>query len=298
MILGIDPKVDFAFKWVFGNPRNSALLIHFLNAVLEPDLSVSDVEILNPFNDKSSVDDKLSILDVKARDQDGRLINIEIQLLMPTGFTARVLYYWADLYRSQLNEGDDYDELAETISIVLIDQVLFPESPEWHLRFEILDRQHGVRFSDRLLIHVIEFPRFMNAVDNLSGTLEEWVYLLRNAEQMDPGQLPEPLAQPVYSNAMKEWQMLTQNDLERERYNARLKLARDERGIIKAAREAGREEGREEGRQEGAIAGRVQLLEELLGLPVTAMDALTQLSLTHLHELARKLSDQLRDRNR
>ena len=91
--------------------------------------------------------------------------------------------------------------------------------------------------------------------------------------------------------------MLTQNVLERERYNARLKLARDERGIIKAAREAGREEGREEGWQQGAIAGRIRLLEELLGLPVTAMDALTQLSLTHLHELARKLSEQLRDRN-
>ena len=31
MILGIDPKVDFAFKRVFGDPRNSEILIHFLN---------------------------------------------------------------------------------------------------------------------------------------------------------------------------------------------------------------------------------------------------------------------------
>jgi predicted transposase/invertase (TIGR01784 family) len=296
MILGIDPKIDFAFKWVFGNPRNSALLIHFLNAVLDPDVTVSSVEILNPFNEKSSNDDKLSILDVKARDQDGRLFNIEIQLLLPSAFTARVLYYWADLYRSQLTEGDDYDELAETISIVLIDQVLFRETPDWHLKFELRDVQHGIRFSNLLQIHVIEFPRFLKAVDNLSGPLEQWVYLLRNAEQMDPGHLPESLDQTVYAIAMQEWNMLTQNDLERERYNARVKLARDERGLLKAAMEEGLKKGRLEGEAKGQLIGRIRVFEELLGHAVSSDDQLAQLSPAELQQQAERLAEQLRQR--
>jgi len=34
MPLGIDPKVDFAFKLVFGSPDHTRIAIHFLNAVL------------------------------------------------------------------------------------------------------------------------------------------------------------------------------------------------------------------------------------------------------------------------
>jgi hypothetical protein len=58
------------------------LLVHFLNAMLAGDLSapVSGVEIVNPSDDKEFVDDKLSIVDVKAQDRDGRLYQMEIEL--------------------------------------------------------------------------------------------------------------------------------------------------------------------------------------------------------------------------
>jgi len=69
MILGIDPKVDYAFKRLFGSERTKDLLIHLLNAILKPSPGeqVVDVILLNPFSDKEVLDDKLSILDVKAR---------------------------------------------------------------------------------------------------------------------------------------------------------------------------------------------------------------------------------------
>ena len=35
-ILGIDPKNDFAFKRVFGSEHHPRVLIHLLNAVLDP----------------------------------------------------------------------------------------------------------------------------------------------------------------------------------------------------------------------------------------------------------------------
>jgi hypothetical protein len=71
MVPGIDPKVDYVFKILFGSEANKSLLIHLLNAVLKPPpgQQIVAVEILNPFNDKETLDDKLSILDIKARDQ-------------------------------------------------------------------------------------------------------------------------------------------------------------------------------------------------------------------------------------
>lgn len=52
MPLGIRPTVDFVFKLLFGSLENTDLLIHLLNAVLQPNHAIEEVEILNPYNDK------------------------------------------------------------------------------------------------------------------------------------------------------------------------------------------------------------------------------------------------------
>jgi hypothetical protein len=71
MIPGIDPKIDIAFKKVFGSERSGDLTAALINAVRAPppEHRVIEVEFLNPYSDRMSLDDKLSILDVKARDQ-------------------------------------------------------------------------------------------------------------------------------------------------------------------------------------------------------------------------------------
>ena len=78
----IDPKIDCVFKALLGSEENRNLLIHFLNAFLVQDLAepLVWVDILNPYNDKEFLSDKLSIVDVKARDSQDRLYQIEIQL--------------------------------------------------------------------------------------------------------------------------------------------------------------------------------------------------------------------------
>ena len=90
----IDPKIDCVFKALLGSEENRNLLVHFLNAVLADDLSapITEAEILNPYNDKEFLDDKLSVVDVKAKDSDGRLYQIEIQLLTYRHLPERMVY--------------------------------------------------------------------------------------------------------------------------------------------------------------------------------------------------------------
>ena len=61
----IDPKIDCVFKALLGSEENRNLLIHFLNAVLKQDLSepIVWVDIINPYNNKEFLDDKLSVVD-------------------------------------------------------------------------------------------------------------------------------------------------------------------------------------------------------------------------------------------
>src|SRR5262245_21425822 len=100
MTLGVDPTVDFAFKWLFCREPNEHLLIDVINAVLDrsPADRVTAVEILNPFNEKQSEEDKLSILDVKARDRNGWQFNVEMQMLPDRHFRKRLLYYWGKFH--------------------------------------------------------------------------------------------------------------------------------------------------------------------------------------------------------
>ena len=95
MILGIDPKVDYAFKKLFGSEANKLLLLALLNAVLRAFIAapIDDLDILNPFNDKDILDDKLSILDIKARDRNGHLYNIEMEMAAAKAYPKRILYY-------------------------------------------------------------------------------------------------------------------------------------------------------------------------------------------------------------
>lgn len=111
MVLGVDPKNDFAFKCVFGSERHTGILVDVLNSVLRPlpDRRVVSVEILNPMTEPVVLDEKLSILDVKARDQAGRQFNVEMQMVPHPIFAERFLYYWAKLYSGQLIAGDRYE---------------------------------------------------------------------------------------------------------------------------------------------------------------------------------------------
>lgn len=69
MAIGISPTVDFAFKLMLGNPQHPRPTISFLNATLGGQPKIEVVEFLNPFQDKIYEEDKVSILDIMATDQ-------------------------------------------------------------------------------------------------------------------------------------------------------------------------------------------------------------------------------------
>ena len=72
------PVVDCVFKAILGSPEHKEALLHFLNIVIKPAIPILEVEILNPFNEQEFQSDKLSIVDVKARDKAGVTYQIEI----------------------------------------------------------------------------------------------------------------------------------------------------------------------------------------------------------------------------
>jgi predicted transposase/invertase (TIGR01784 family) len=303
MILDIDPKADYAFKHVFGRESTRPLLISVIDSVLNPPPGrhIRDVDLLNPFNPKEALDDKLSILDIKARDQQGRHFNVEMQMLAYRYYEKRILYYWARLHQQQLHAGEDYLELMPTISISFLDHVLFPDVPDYHLRFRLLETAHRFAFTEDIECHILELPKFTKSLSELKTGLDIWLYFLRHAEKMDTEALPPELQQPLVMRALEELKMLAQTGAERERYESRRKAQLDYNTGLKVARIEGQAEGRAEGEKIGRVEGRVegekigaiQLSERLLNRSQTPTEQLAALSLEELTRLADHLQAQL-----
>jgi flagellar biosynthesis/type III secretory pathway protein FliH len=99
--------------------------------------------------------------------------------------------------------------------------------------------------------------------------------------------------------------MISQTPENRYLYEARLKAQRDEESRMRkalqdgfekgreAGREAGREEGRSEGLQDGVRAGRILMLQQILGLQESTLDQLATCDSTWLSDLEEKLQQQL-----
>lgn len=89
------PKLtnDLVFKAVFGRQNSTAPLRALLSAV-EQDAGnppVAEVEVLNPFNLQRDRAEKLSVIDIRARDVNGRIYAVEMQATAEQSFVGRTL---------------------------------------------------------------------------------------------------------------------------------------------------------------------------------------------------------------
>lgn len=260
----IDPKIDCVFKALLGAEANRDLLVHFLNAMLGADLPapVVDVAILNPYNEREFLDDKLSIVDVKARDGAARLYQIEIQLLALPELPARILYGWADLYSAQLANGEDYLELNPTFAIWLLGETLLPAVTGYAHRYRFCDTQ-GRALVDHGGIALFELSKFTAA--DVDTEEERWLKFFVEGEHLDPAHLPAWMQTPEMQKAMSTVQDFSEKERAYHAYQARQNLLRQQktlqRRIEALTAEAARERAEKE--RERAEKERAQAKMEL-----------------------------------
>ena len=155
-----NPKVDFCFKHLFGNQTDTRFLISFLNAALGlmGEQAIKTVVILNPNNDKESVDDKYSIMDVKALTNDELMINIEIQLRNEYNMRKRTVYYLSRMIARRLKTAEDYQEINKTVAINILDFDLLDQTNRFHNVFRFKEIHTGIELTDVAEIHTMELP--------------------------------------------------------------------------------------------------------------------------------------------
>jgi len=310
MAIRIDPRVDYAFKLMLGNPAHPDVTIHFLNSILRLKFPIESVAFLNPLLAKERSADKLVVLDILARDSTGRLFNIEMQTRIPLSFPNRLLFYNCKNFSRQLGEGDGWGELRPAISICLVDRIMFPHATDmgrWHHSFRLrCDQDNGMVLTNDFEFHVLELPKFCPSNDTVGSMspVEKWLFLFTHAGEMELGELADLLVDPPYREAIGVLQMISNSPEDLEYYEARLKFLRDEEGKLEAAKIEGREEGEKLGIEKGEklgiekgeLIGKVRMLQELLGdVPMTVAELSAQ-ELAALSAVLDRLQHRLRSR--
>ncbi|MFO1431391.1 MAG: Rpn family recombination-promoting nuclease/putative transposase [Candidatus Competibacteraceae bacterium] len=226
----IDPKIDCVFKALLGAEANRRLLIHFLNAVLGAALPgpVCQVDILNPYNEREFLDDKLSIVDVKARDDQGQLYQVEIQLLNQPDLPVRILYTWADLYSAQLSSGQDYNELRPTYAIWLLAENLLRGDPAYTHIYRLRD-DAGRLLLDHGGIWLLELNKF--AAERVETEQQRWLKFFQEGEHLDENHLPDWMQTDEMRQAMSTLKAFSEKERAYHAYQARQNYLHQQRSI-------------------------------------------------------------------
>ena len=316
----MSPIVDFVFKQIFAGAykESKILLIDLLNAILglKEEEKIKEITYLNPYNDKEYKEGKMSILDIKVKTQDDKLIDIEVQINNKDSYRKRALYYWSKMYAETIEEGETYETLKKCIVVNLLDFKLLPETDKYHSIFRIKDIQDNYELVEDLEIHYIELPKFKEQKSiKLMGDLEKWLVFIKEAGNESKQEVVSNICKEseVIDMASKMLETLSKDEAARQRYYQREKWLLDKKSevkyqqiqmerVIKQAKEEvekgkeeglkkGKEEGLKEGLKEGEIKKTIQVVKESLatGLPIDVIATITKLSEAEILRIKEKV---------
>ena len=190
----IDPKIDFAFKKIFGSSDSKDILINFLNAILyEAQPLIEDLEIIDSQPENPTLGAQETRLDVKATINGDRIALVEIQLINVPSFGNRVLYNAAKSYSQQLTGKDRYERLKTVISLKIADFEMFENQPEFMSRFVFQEKEQQFECPDTAIELVfLELPKFSKELAALETTADQWIYFIKNTSTLET--VPETLS--------------------------------------------------------------------------------------------------------
>ena len=230
----VDIKNDIAFRKIFGNENRKEVLISFLNAVLslENDKKITTVDILTPYQLPALKGGKVTIVDVKAKDQSNQSYIVEMQVAEVDGFDKRVLYYASKSYSSQIERGDLYEKLNPTFFIGILDFEI-TQNPDYVSRHKILDVETGENLINDIEFNFIELPKFNKKETELRSVIDQWVYFIKNAENL--AVIPESVKDEGLRNAYEDADKHNWSKAELDAYDYVLMREQDDRGRLSFA---------------------------------------------------------------
>ena len=245
----MNPTNDYIFKRIFGKEGNEEITKGLISAIIGKEIKkveLNESRIL----EKDLRDDKVGILDVRARLDDETIVNIEMQIVQNSNIEKRILFYWSKLYYSQIKIGENYNKLNKTIVILIADFELdnLEGIEKYHTKWQIREEKYSEKILTNVLeIHIISLEKLTKQLKNNEIDKKDkamlWSLFIKNPERMGEKEMSE---NEDIKRAKEELEKIQADEREQELADLRMKHIRDTQAVEEYGYLKGKEERRKE----------------------------------------------------
>ena len=219
----INPLTDFGFKRIFGTEANKDLLIDFLNAVLNIDGGIKDLQYTNPERKGRIKTDRTVIFDLHCITGKGERFIIEMQKLSQDYYKDRALYYVSYPIQEQSERKRKWDFMLHpvySVNIVNFKLDKTRKAAKYASYVQLMNRDTHEVFYDKLMFVYLELPRFRKKVDELQTNVERWMYVLKHLSRLND--LPDALRNRIFKKLFEQAKIAKMSPEERNSYDQSL----------------------------------------------------------------------------
>lgn len=281
-------RFDWAMKRMLCDKANFVVLEGLLTVLFERKITI--LEILESESNQLSADDKFNRVDIKAKEENGDIIIVEVQNTRELYYLERVLYGTSKAITEHISLGKSYQEVKKIYSISIL---YFDIGKGSDYLYHGTTNFVGVHTGDSLQVTTKEadaiirkmpfeiFPEYylirVNEFNSVAKTpLEEWIKYLKT------GEIQSDTKAPGLLEAREKLIYYNMSDAEKHEYDEHINALMIQNDVLDTARLEGHIEGRAEGCAEGRAEGREE------GLKEGRAEGLEQGRLQERLELARK----------
>ena len=229
----MDLRVDYAFKLLFGT-GDTKHLISLLNAIFEnkgiPRV-VDELVVVNPSLERATLEDKLSILDLRATFNDGTTVCIEMHLYDRVALKYKTMRSWARVYGENIGRGQDYVEQNAAICISFsngpVADAVGKPIEKIHALVHAMERDSHEVIISGMEIHFIDMAAFvkhcnaMEKSETYDDMFTKWLMVITEKEIKDKDRIRNVCEEGAINEAMKTLTRFSSDKIKRLEYQRR-----------------------------------------------------------------------------
>ena len=281
---------DYVFKRIFGKGGNEKILKSLLEAILK--INIQKIEIKNPEIPKETINEKLSILDIRAEINKDTVVDIEMQVGNSVAIDRRLVVYNAKLIAGDIKISEKYQNAKDTIVICIINDNVVKRNAYLSLAMLKYEETDEIRYvdmgykkeekylTDMVKYYIIELPKFKKKKPKVADLLEKWLYVIGGDKKMMEECKKE---NEEIKEAVEQLTQMSADEYERELYEIRERSRLTYNTEMYEARRKGIEEGIEEGKKQDRKEIAKKMKEE--GIDVELIKKITGLTEKEINSL-------------
>lgn len=163
----MNPTNDYIFHRIFGHVGNEEITAALIGTIINQEITNIKIDE-TPITEQNIRDEKVGILDIKARLNNNTVCDVEMQVVKTRDLEKRIMFYWSKLYSSEIHSGEKYKALNKAIVILIANFEInrLKEIPNFHTKWQIREEKYRkIVLTDTLEIHIIELPKIIKHLE-------------------------------------------------------------------------------------------------------------------------------------